>query len=118
MVNPGAGLTVAIVPDFGNITNGDWDYDYPEDLLGCRLIRTCFACPEQYDVFYEDQQIGYLRLRHGAFRADYPDCGGVTVYEASPQGDGVFEDEEREQYLLEAVIAIMDYHYNSLDKGQ
>lgn len=115
-MSPGAGLIVAIGPDFPDLLDGGWDYQYPSEMLGCKLYRTCMACPEQYDVFYEDQQIGYLRLRHGAFRADYPDCGGITVYEAAPEGDGVFEDEEREQYLLDAVIAIMDYHYNSLDK--
>jgi hypothetical protein len=46
---------------------------------GCTLVLTCAACPEQYDVFFEDFQIGYLRLRHGSFRADYPECMGTTV---------------------------------------
>lgn len=87
-----------------------WDYAFPEEIQGCKLIRTCFACPEQYEVFYNDQQIGYLRLRHGYFRADYPDCGDETVYEAYPQGDGVFEDSERESYLTEAVKKLLAKH--------
>ena len=87
-----------------------WDYNYPEMILGCRLDRTCFACPEQYEVSLEGVQIGYLRLRHGAFRADYPDCGGETVYSAEPEGDGQFMDSEREHYLTEAVKKLLAKH--------
>ena len=76
------------------------------DIRGFKLQRTCWACPEQYDVWMGDKQVGYLRLRHGFFRADYPDCGGETVYEATPKGDGLFEADEREHYLTEAVAAI------------
>lgn len=75
-----------------------------------RVVLTCGACPEQYDVFLGQLQIGYLRLRHGAFRADYPDCGGETVYEASPRGDGKFEDDERDHYLRFALKALLDRH--------
>lgn len=91
----------------------DDDDDYwPEgkDIVidGCRLVCTCGACPEQYDVFNEktNQQIGYLRLRHGSFRADVPDCGGETVYHAETKGDGVFDDDERMPELTKAIAAI------------
>lgn len=70
------------------------------------LRLTCGACPEQYDAFLEGAQVGYLRLRHGDFRVDFPECGGETIYEASPQGDGAFEDDERDYYLKFAVDAI------------
>jgi len=70
------------------------------------LERTCFACPEQYEAFLNGEQVGYLRLRHGFFRVDCPDCGDETVFEAEPKGDGLFEDEEREAYLLQAKTAI------------
>jgi len=76
------------------------------EINGYTLVRTCTACPEQYDVFKEGVQVGYLRLRHGYFRADAPDCGGVTVYEAEPNGDGMFEVDERDHYLEEAIKAI------------
>ena len=79
-------------------------------ILGYTLKMTCGACPEQYDVFdSEGKKVGYLRLRHGGFRADYPDCGGDTVYRYSfdDAWKGIFDDdEEREQYLTEAVKAI------------
>lgn len=70
------------------------------------LRMTCGACPEQYDAFLDGEQVGYLRLRHGWFRVDFPDCGGETIYQASPIGDGIFMDEERERYLLKAKEAI------------
>lgn len=79
-------------------------------INGMSLYRTCSACPEQYQV--EDGQgkpVGYLRLRHGLFRVDYPDCGGTTVLTAEPKGDGMFDDEERFFYLTQAVDAIIDY---------
>lgn len=77
------------------------------EIQGCKLDLTCTACPEQYDVFKNGAQIGYLRLRHGEFRADFPDCGEKTVYEAEPKGDGVFEDDERDFFLNEAVSALL-----------
>lgn len=75
-----------------------------------KLRLTCRACPEQYDAFLEGVQVGYLRLRHGGFTVDYPNCGGERIYEASPEGDGVFEDHERDYYLRFAVDAIRQRH--------
>lgn len=79
------------------------------DKNGLELHLTCGAVPEQYDVFLKDTetQAGYLRLRHGEFRVDFPDCGGETIYNAEPNGDGVFEDAERMKYLTEAMHAIL-----------
>jgi hypothetical protein len=72
-----------------------------------RLEQTCDACPEQYDAYLGDKQVGYLRLRHGYFRVDYPDCGGKTIYEAETNGDGIFESDEREFHLNKAKEAII-----------
>lgn len=68
-----------------------------------KLVRTCCACPEQYDVYFGSEEVGYLRLRHGNFRADYR---GETVYTANPKGDGIFEYDERSFYLNQACLAI------------
>lgn len=73
-----------------------------------KLVQTCGACPEQYDAFHKGEQVGYLRLRHGYFRVDYPDCGGETVFEANPDGDGVFDADERQGYLDQACAAIFE----------
>lgn len=68
--------------------------------------QTCWACPEQYDVFRigSAELVGHLRLRHGRFRAECP--LGTVVYAASPRGDGVFEDDERHGFLSAAADAI------------
>ena len=79
-------------------------------INGCSLVSTCSACPEQYDVFFKDFQIGYLRLRRGNFTAEYPDCGGVLAYDASPRGEGMFGDSERFRFLEAAVTALLNTH--------
>ena len=82
-------------------------------IHGYRLERTCYACPEQYDVFdHKDQIVAYFRLRHGTFRVDVPDCGGETIYTANPEGDGIFKEEERVKYLTEAILAVQAYYLN------
>jgi hypothetical protein len=88
-------------------------------IHGYHLHQTCSACPEQYDVFdNKDQQVAYLRLRHGHFYASVPDHGGDVVYEADPEGDGIFEDHERVKYLTEAILAVQEYYINrKWDKG-
>ena len=86
------------------LDNFRWPAD--REIDGLKLVCTCGACPEQYDVFDGDKQVGYLRLRHGRFRADCPDAGDETVHEAYPRGDGIFDDDERDAHLTEAVTAI------------
>ncbi len=84
------------------------------DILGVTLKLTCGACPEQYDAFLGDNLIGYLRLRNGYFRVEYPMCGGEIVYDAFPKGDGIFNSDEREFYLKEAASALKEVHYKFL----
>jgi hypothetical protein len=92
------------------------EYDpSPADIIigHYRLICTCSACPEQYDVIDDinNTVVGYLRLRHGHFTAEYPDCGGELVYNAATRGDGMFDDdEERMRELTAAVAAISRAH--------
>lgn len=71
-----------------------------------RLVLTCGACPEQYDVFDGGEQVGYLRLRHGYFAAYRHVTSDHPVYEAYPDGDGVFMPNERDGYLAAAVKAL------------
>lgn len=90
-----------------------WEWDpFREEIDGCKLIRTCGACPEQYEVFLDGSLIGDLRLRHGYFSARYPDFMGDIVYGSNPKGDGVFYPEERDQYLQAAVAALKCTHEN------
>jgi hypothetical protein len=78
-------------------------------INGYKLICTSCGCPEQYEVFKDDKQVGYLRLRGGVFRIDYPDIDGFKLYEKIFDGElykGNFEDEERAYYLSLAIYFI------------
>lgn len=82
-------------------------------IHGYYLQQTCSACPEQYDVYdQKDQQVAYFRLRHGNFTVSVPDYGGDIVYEAQPEGDGLFMRHERVKYLTEAILAVQEYYIN------
>jgi len=69
-----------------------------------KLMKTCDACPEQYDAYLGDRYVGYLRLRHGVFTVENE--VGSIIYHARPRGDGIFESDERDYYLRFAVDAI------------
>lgn len=88
------------------------------EIKGYTLKMTCEFCPEQYDVFKDEDNIAYLRLRCGYF---YATCWGNLVYVARPTGDGGFEDWERIGYLTKAVEAIDRYYrkrgYDYADGG-
>ena len=75
--------------------------------MNIELVMTCSACPEQYDAYWNDLLVGYLRLRHGEFTVRFPDVGGEIIYDARPDGDGSFEDYERDYFLIEAEKAII-----------
>jgi hypothetical protein len=77
---------------------------------GYRLVLTSFACPEQYDVYDGDKKVGYLRLRHGQFTAEAPDCLDEMVYASETQGDGIFEEAERMPELRKAIAAIKAFY--------
>lgn len=73
------------------------------------LDETCGACPEQYDVYLNGKIVGYFRLRHGSFTVEVCTTGiweWGNVYEAHPKGDGIFEDDERDYFLIEGLRAI------------
>lgn len=67
-------------------------------IKGLNFKCTCSACPEQYDVFDNNENIvGYVRLRWGRLTCEYPDVDGELIYEASI-GDGyrgIFESEKQ-----------------------
>lgn len=83
---------------------------------GWQLVRTCFACPEQYDLLENGVERAYFRLRWGGFTVECPACGeGEIVYSGSPDGDGVFEDYERAEYLLRALEQVLRYWQKKVD---
>ena len=87
------------------------------NAMKMKLVQTSPACPEQYEAFDESgNQVGYLRLRHGWFRVDFPQHSGETIYEARPRGDGVFYDDEKDFYVQEAYNAIVNKLARMTDK--
>ena len=90
--------------DFEYFEAGVLDVRYVKCL---KLVRECYACPESYRVYEGDEQIAYLRLRHGTFSAWVKDYSGKCVYYGKPKGDGIFCEDERDFYLNEAVEAIL-----------
>ena len=79
-------------------------------INGLMFRMTCGACPEQYDVYFGEAQVGYIRLRHGHLTVSVPDYGGDCVLETSDfQGDGLFSNSnERVLWLRRAADAITD----------
>ena len=60
---------------------------------------TCWAVPEQYDVYKGTRQVGYVRARGGHFRVSCPDHGGEDVLhqELPHEYQGMLDDEEFER---------------------
>lgn len=50
-------------------------------IKGLDFQLTCVACPEQYDVFLDEQQVGYVRLRYGRLTACLGEVGGELIYD-------------------------------------
>ena len=73
------------------------------------FLNTCYASPEQYDVFKANGDLcGYVRLRWGSLRADYPNVEGESIYtyEFEDNFKGIFDsDEEREYHLNKIAIS-------------
>lgn len=72
-------------------------------IKGLDFKKTCDACPEQYDVFKDGNQVGYVRLRWGGLSCRYPNHEGDEIYSESFQDawKGCFDDDnERNKYLL------------------
>lgn len=79
-------------------------------IEGLRFVMTSPSYPEQYDVFFGDRQVGYVRLRWGFLAADVPEAGGETIFESEDEdeiGYGEFATAElRAIWLTRAAQAI------------
>ena len=76
-------------------------------IKGLEFVKTCHACPEQYDVYDEHHNIvGYVRLRWGGITCEYPNVFGEIIYTASVGKDGwagTFDSEEQRMHHLSAI---------------
>lgn len=101
---------VDAILDSDNTTHNDDDVVIIGDF---KLVLTCIACPEQYDAYYDNEDVpcAYFRLRHGEFTVRVPDAEGTLVYDTTRiEGDGVFASAEERLFQLTAgVDAVKDY---------
>ncbi len=81
--------------------------------MNFEFVCTCIACPEQYDVFLEGKQVGYVRLRWGGLRCDYPDYSGETIYyHGFMDGlQGLFDSDDERKHHLELIAQAL---YNKI----
>ena len=84
-------------------------------IHGYILNQTCFACPQQFDVFdNEGTQVGYIRVRHGMIKVHCPDYGGDIVYYSSIKGDGVLIEQEELDQLYKCVAEIQRWQLRKM----
>ena len=81
-------------------------------IKGLKFVKTCDACPEQYDVTDSiGRQVGYVSLRYGGLRCDYPDVGGETIYYADLDDEWLGEfinEKERKLHLNEIADKLLE----------
>jgi len=93
-------------------TNGGYEDNPPDYVIqDLSFIGTCGSTPEQYDVVNSDgYYVGYLRLRGGNFRVEFPYENNNKVLFADKFEDnwkGCFDSEdERLDYLEIAATCI------------
>lgn len=78
-------------------------------MIEVELRQTCSASPEQYDMYVEDENIGYFRTRHGYFTVEYL-LNGTQVFASGIKGDGGFDSDERDFFLKEGIKAVLAAH--------
>lgn len=105
-------------------------YDYESYEISLNIgnfgfIQTCNSRPCQFDVVYlqEDQepwQVGYVRLRGGRLRCDFPDVGGETIYCYNYGDDkyrGDFIDETDRMYHLNLIAYAIKKKLDAISYG-
>ena len=82
------------------------------EIKGLFFKKTCAACPEQYDVFKDGEQVGYVRLRDSELRVDVPDCDSLTImrndlpWDDTDASGGEFSNGARIEWLERVADAI------------
>jgi hypothetical protein len=111
----------------GQQMNG-WDYSITMQSYQLKLIKKLYkkngleikissdAFPEQYDVFKNGKQVAYYRLRHGEFIVDYPNVFGDEIMCSYPNGDGIFDTNERVIYLTKAMRIVLSKLQGDISK--
>lgn len=89
-----------------------------QTIKGLRFICTCEACPEQYEVFDGDKQVGYVKLRWGQLRVDYPDVRMETIYDYDFETEfkGYFDNQDEREHYLNIIADKINQHHKKVDK--
>jgi len=74
-------------------------------IKGYQLRMVCPPRPDEYDVFKDGKQVGYLKYRLGKFKAETPISGGKLVLETIVL-NGDFPKNIGNPHLKEAIKAI------------
>ncbi len=79
--------------------------------ISLNFVLTCEYCPEQYDVFWNEMMVGYMRLRHGNLTVECPDVFDELVYSHKFENcDGNFTNESvRLEHLSLAAQAVFEW---------
>ena len=84
------------------------------DIKGLNFKLTCGASPEQYNVFKDDKQVAYVRLRHGWLYVSDPSMDDIWWQiddtdnaEVRLQGDGIFENASEREYFLNKIADVV-----------
>lgn len=87
-----------------------------EDLV---LEQTCECCPEQYDVIYNEDRIGYIRYRSGLFTCQPVIENEIQhhflVYKGFEDWNLTLHDDNREDLLLESKEQLVEF-WNDFDE--
>lgn len=80
-----------------------------------KVICTCIACPEQYEVFQvhadgSETELAYMRLRWGRFYVTCPFRGTIVYEPHNVHGNGCFDEDEREYHLNIAIQKIREFY--------
>ena len=85
-----------------------------QEIKGLLFKITCGACPEKYDVFKGNEQVAYVRLRHGWLYVSDPSMNDIwwqidDTDDVTPQlkGDGIFDSPEERYYFLNKIADVI-----------
>lgn len=111
-------------PSDGSIKMDCWKNNMTKYKIGDYIVeRTCSACPEQYDVFYDGRQAGYLRFRFGRFTAYYfPKDSNEwdLVYQKKDWSplQGCFENNKDRMFYIEIALGLIDIARRNDEKSK
>lgn len=109
------GLAESFVDNYdelGNLLQAEIDKIADKIRLEC----TCSACPEQYNMFINDTQVGYIRYRWGYLACRPCNDGNIdwdkTVFEWEHPNDGmsgIIPEDQRDTLLQQCKNVIAKY---------